>query len=246
MPRILLLVEFDGSAFHGWQQQAERRTVQSALTAAVAGMVKHPVVLRASSRTDAGVHSWGLPVVFDTTCNIPSKGYELGLNAVLDPDLSVVSAREVEPHFDPRRSSLGKTYRYQVWNRALPSALRARYAWHVPRPLELPAMRAASALLLGEHDFSAFRAAHCDSKSVHRFMESIAIERESDGLVWMDIRANAFLRNMARIVAGTLVEVGLGRRSVDDVGAALASRDRARAGRTAPAHGLFLKEVRYP
>lgn len=246
MRPVLLLLEFDGTDFHGWQRQASLRTVQGVLTDCAEAMLKHEVTCRASSRTDAGVHAWALPVVIETERQISEFGLRRGLNSGLPQDISVASATFVGREFDPRRQASGKTYRYQVWNRSAPSALQARYSWQVHQPLDVDAMNAAGKLLLGEHDFSAFRSAHCDSQSTMRYMEAITVTAQPNGMVWIDISANAFLRNMARILAGTLVEIGQNKRPPDSVRRALEERDRNRAGKTAPARGLFLMEVRYP
>lgn len=245
MPQIKLLLEFDGSDFHGWQYQPGQRTVQGTVQEALSTMVKAPLCARTSSRTDAGVHARAMPVTFRTEQRIPLRGWMHGLNSLLPSDVTVHSVEEVPDDFDVRRSGTGKTYIYRIFNAPYPSALEARYAWWQSKPLDIAAMQQAAEALLGEHDFSAFRAAHCDSKSVLRFMESIVVEHQPRYVVEIAISANAFLRNMARIIAGTLVEVGMGRRTRDDVAAGLASRDRSRTGVTAPPQGLFLWEVRY-
>lgn len=246
MPHLKLLLEFDGTDFRGWQLQPGQRTVQGVLQEALAAMAGGETVARTSSRTDAGVHARAMPVCFRTERTIPPRGWMRGLNTLLPPDLAVRHVEEVPEDFHPRRSARGKTYCYRVWNAERRSALEARYAWLVHPPLDLGAMREGAACLLGEHDYSAFRAAHCDSRSVHRSVERVDVAAEGEAIVSVRITANAFLRNMARIMAGTLVEVGLQRRTPADVAAALASRDRTRAGITAPAHGLYLEEVRYP
>jgi tRNA pseudouridine38-40 synthase len=246
VPHIKLLIQFDGTDFHGWQAQRDLRTVQGTLALAVARMAGDRVTLRSSSRTDAGVHARAMPVQFQVERQIPPSGWVLGLNSLLPPDLSVISAEDVTADFDVRRSSLGKTYRYCVWNAPHRAALTERYAWHVPARLDLDPMREASRHLLGEHDFSAFRAAHCDSLSTVRNMERIEVSGAAGDRVEIEVRANAFLRNMVRIIAGTLVEVGAGRFTPAEVARMLADKDRTRAGKTAPARGLFLHEVHYP
>ncbi len=245
MSRVRLIIQFDGTDFHGWQAQRDLRTVQGVLGEAVAKMNGEPTCLRTSSRTDAGVHAIAMPVVFDTQRDIPEDGWVRGLNTSLPDDLSVLDASVVPDDFEPRRWAVGKTYRYQVWTAPWRCALVGRYAWHVPRALDLDAMREASIYLLGENDFSSFRARECDSRTTTRNVERIVVSGEPGGLVRIEISANAFLRKMARIMAGTLVEVGWGRYQPEDVADMLAARDRAAAGRTAPAHGLFLAEVRY-
>ena len=243
---LLLLVEFDGTAFHGWQQQAEDRTVQAELSRAVAAMVGTSVTLRASSRTDAGVHAEALPVAFRTGARIPCEGFRRGLNSLLPADVAVTAVREVDPSFDPRRSSRGKRYRYDVWNAGWPSPLRARRSWWVRgTTLDTAAMQAAASHLLGEHDFSTFRAAHCDAKTPHRRLTRMEVSRPAEDEVRIVVEGDAFLRNMVRILAGTLVDVGRGRRAPDEMPALLAARDRRLAGPTAPPQGLTLERVFY-
>ncbi|NUN13284.1 MAG: tRNA pseudouridine(38-40) synthase TruA [Myxococcales bacterium] len=246
MPAVKLVIQFDGTDFHGWQVQDRVRTVQGVLTSALSQMIG-AVSLRSSSRTDAGVHAIAMPVVFRTDKTLPMKAYRRGLNAILPSDVSVVDATEVADDFDPRGWSLGKSYRYRIWNHELPVALESRYAWHVPNHLDIAAMNEGGAYLLGEHDFSSFRAAHCDSKSTMRLMHSVRVAKVGDnGLLQVDVCANAFLRNMVRIIVGTLVDVGTGRKKPVEVEKILQARSRPVAGPTAPPHGLFLREVRYP
>ena len=243
--RVRAVVAYDGTDYGGFQRQRNAPTIQAELESALSEITGRPTRILAAGRTDAGVHAIAMPVVFDTERDIPEDGWVRGLNTTLPDDLSVLDASAVPDDFDPRRWAVGKTYRYQVWTAPWRSALLGRYAWHVPRALDLDAMREASIYLLGENDFSSFRARECDSRTTTRNVERIVIAGESGGLVRIEISANAFLRKMARIMAGTLVEVGWGRYQPEDVADMLAARDRTAAGRTAPAHGLFLVEVRY-
>ena len=243
--RILLLVQYDGTDFNGWQVQSEQRTVQAVLEGAISGMTQTPVRCRASSRTDAGVHARGLPVMFETETHIPLRGFERGLNGLLPWDLSIVAAAEVGPEFDVRRSSLGKTYSYQIWNGPSRSALLTRAAWHVPMPLDVAAMAEAAVPLLGEHDFSSYRAASCQARTATRRLTRLTVEGEPRGLLRVTVEGNAFLQHMVRILVGTLVEVGRGFQSMAWPGEALAARSREAAGPTAPGRGLCLERVRY-
>jgi tRNA pseudouridine38-40 synthase len=244
---LLLLVEYDGTDLQGWQQQAPgSRTVQGLVRAAVRRMTGADPKLRASSRTDAGVHALGLPVTFQTAARIPLVGFLRGLNTLLPADVSVRSVQEVPDGFDARDAARGKRYRYDVWNGPGRSALRARWSWWVRgAPLDRAAMQAAGRHLLGEHDFSSFRATHCDSLSVHRNLTRLDVTEPEPHLVRVTVEGNAFLRNMVRIIAGTLVAVGQGQRRADDIPALLAARDRTQGGQTAPAHGLTLERVFY-
>lgn len=246
MRHLRIVVEYDGTDLAGWQRQAPGfRTVQQALEDALETMTHARVIVRGAGRTDAGVHARAQVACFSTEARIPLEGFERGLNAALPPDVAVIRVDEVGPEFDARRSARGKHYVYRVWNRRARSPLHARTSWHVLRPLDVDAMRRAGAALIGEHDFSAFRAAGCDAKSPVRVMRRVDVEWEAESLLAIHLEGTAFLRGMARAIAGTLVEIGIGRRPVDDAAAILASRDRARCGRTAPARGLMLWEVHY-
>jgi tRNA pseudouridine38-40 synthase len=219
--------------------------VQGVVEDALARMTGAKVTLRGAGRTDAGVHARAQVATFTTEATIPHEGIERGLNAALPPDVAVVSVDDAPEGFEPRRSARGKHYVYRLWNRRARSPLHARTSWHVLRPLDIAAMTRAAGSLLGEHDFSTFRAAGCDARHPVRVMRRIAIEEEAPRLFAIHMEATAFLRGMARSIAGTLVEVGLGRRTEESVAAILEARDRRQCGRTAPARGLMLWEVRY-
>jgi tRNA pseudouridine38-40 synthase len=184
----------------------------------------------------------GQVAAFSTDRSIPLLGFQRGLNTLLPPSIAVTAAAEVAPDFDPRRHASGKLYRYRIWNAEPRSPIRARFAWHLATPLDAAAMQAASPPLVGEHDFSAFRAADCERRSTVRLLRRLDVTRDGD-LITIDVEATAFLKNMVRIIAGTLVDAGKGRTTPDDVRAILASRDRTRAGPTAPPHGLTLVRV---
>ena len=244
MPVIKLLVEFDGTDFHGWQYQPELRSVQDTLTQAVWTLVKEEIHVNSSSRTDAGVHAIAMPVVIIPSKELPIKAYTEGLNGLLPADLKIQSAEVMPDEFHVRKSAQGKTYRYRIYNGSLPSPLTRRFSWFLKHPLDVAAMQEAGKRMVGNHDFSAFRAAHCDSVSPMRDVDSLVVERVGNEVV-IEVTANAFLRNMVRIMVGTLVRVGSGRLTPEDVERILASKDRALAGETAPPQGLHLLEVRY-
>ncbi|RMH38823.1 MAG: tRNA pseudouridine(38-40) synthase TruA [Deltaproteobacteria bacterium] len=244
MRTIKLVVEYDGTDLAGWQRQANGPTVQEHLERALAAMTGGPVAVIGASRTDAGVHALGQVAHFRTGAAIPEHGFRRGLNALLPPAIAVVGCERAPDDFHARFWALGKHYRYRVLARPDRSPLWRRTAWHRPRPLDVDAMRAAAAHLVGEHDFSAFRAAGCTARTATRRVTAIDIDRTGD-LVDIHVRGDAFLRNMVRIIAGTLVEVGEGRRAPEAVADALGSRDRTRAGQTAPARGLTLVSVAY-
>lgn len=254
MRHIRLVVEYDGTALCGWQRQANGPTVQGHLEAALGKLLAHEVAVVGASRTDAGVHARGQVASFRTERAIPLHGIRRGLNSLLPPAIAVTDAAEVPDDFHPRFSATGKHYRYLVLTRSERSPRWRDRAWHHPGALDLAAMRQAAAALIGERDFAAFRAAGCTAKRTVRRIEDIAIDAAKleeaplsidPWLVAFDVRGNAFLRNMVRIVVGTLVEVGAGRRPVEQVAEILASRDRTRAGITAPPQGLELMSVRY-
>ncbi len=239
-----LTIEYNGAPFSGWQTQPDQRTVQGDLQSALAILLRGPTRLQGAGRTDAGVHAVGQAASFETDVPITEDRIRKGLTALCRPDIAVVRAEAVADGFNARFDARGKHYRYHIFNRSAPSPLRRGTAYHVPRPLDLDAMAAAAARLIGEHDFAAFRAADCGRENTVRRITDITVKRD-DALITVDVRGTAFLKYMVRIIAGTLVDVGLGRLTPDDVEEALRVRDRTRAGRTAPAHGLTLMAVFY-
>lgn len=242
---IKLVLEYDGSGFAGWQAQPEQRTVQGELEAALGRLTGETVRVIASGRTDAGVHARGQVVSFQSSSRLEAGVFERGLNALLPRDVAVLSAREMGPEFHARRAARGKTYTYQVLDRPGRPALLGPRAWHVPGRLDVAAMRRAAALLIGTHDFESFRSASCEMGSAVRDLRRIEIYRNQQGALVIEMRASAFLKQMARAIVGTLVEVGLHKREAGDLSAVLAARDRKRAGATAPARGLCLVRVEY-
>lgn len=224
--------------------QPDGPTIQGLLSAAAAGVLEGPLRITGASRTDAGVHALRQTASLRFTGRIPVGALVPALNAALPPDIRVHRAREAPPGFDARRSARGKRYLYLIDNRTVPSPLVRRYAWHVARPLDVPAMREATAALRGRHDFSAFRAApgrdqppECTIRAFHVFRRS--------GQVAMVVSADRFLHHMVRNLVGSLVAVGRGARRPAWIAEVLAGRDRRRAGATAPAHGLILVRVLY-
>jgi tRNA pseudouridine38-40 synthase len=239
-----LIVEYNGAPFSGWQAQPSQRTVQGTLEEALATLLRTPTRLQGAGRTDAGVHALGQAASFETDVDISPARLQKGLSALCRPDIAVVDAEKAADGFNARFDAKAKHYRYTLLNRSAPSPLRASQSYHVPQTLDLDALKAAAAVLVGEHDFSAFRAADCGRQNTLRTLTEIRVTPEPP-LVHVDVFGNAFLKNMVRIIAGTLVEVGVGRLTRADVQEALESGDRTRAGRTAPAHGLTLVQVFY-
>ena len=245
MKRILLTVEYDGSAYAGWQRQLNGLAVQQVLEEALAKACGRPLTVTGSSRTDAGVHARMQMVHFDTNCSIPPEKYPFVLNNLLPPDIRVQAAREVPADFHARFLSCGKTYTYRILNNRHGSALLRLTHWHVPVPLDISAMRESLSFLLGTHDFSAFQAAGGTARTTVRTISRA--ELASDGPeIAVIVSGNAFLYNMVRIIAGTLVEAGLHKRGTDAFSRAFVSLNRLDLGMTAPPCGLELTEVRYP
>lgn len=241
---LRLTIEYDGTDFSGWQRQVGQRTVQGVLEEKLHELLREPVEIRGAGRTDAGVHADGQVATLAIVSNIPTGGLLRGLNTILPPDLAVVDVEEAAPGFDARFSARGKIYRYRIWNHFVRSPRHARTTWHVRRPLDLDAMRAAARLLCGEHDFRGFRASDCDRRNTVRLIRRFDINRQG-ALVDIDVEATAFLKNMVRILAGTLADVGRGKRDAASVYRALETGDRTAAGVTAPAAGLTLVRVIY-
>jgi tRNA pseudouridine38-40 synthase len=242
---IRLVVEYDGTDLHGWQRQHGAPTVQQHLEEALAQLLTHETAVVGASRTDAGVHARGQIASFRTDRPIPVHGIRRGLNSMLPDSIAIREAAEVPEDFHPRFSATGKHYRYTILARAERSPRWRNRAWHHPEPLAVHRMHDAARALIGEHDFAAFRAAGCTARTTMRRVDSITLTRLQPHLLEVDIRGNAFLRQMVRIIVGTLTEVGTGRRQVGQVAEILASKDRTQAGITAPAQGLELLEVRY-
>ncbi|HTE55525.1 MAG TPA: tRNA pseudouridine(38-40) synthase TruA [Kofleriaceae bacterium] len=240
------MLEYDGTDLCGWQRQDNGPTVQGHLEQALHRMTGAPTPVTGASRTDAGVHALGQVAHFATDARIPTIGFRLGLNSLLPPAIAVVAADEVDAGFHARFSASGKHYRYSLLTRSSRSPLVDRRTWHRPGPtLDVDAMRAGAVHLVGERDFSAMRASGCTAHSPTRRVDEIAITEPTPDRLDFDVHGNAFLRNMVRILVGTLVEVGEGRFSPAQVAEIMASRDRTRAGQTAPARGLCLVEVLY-
>lgn len=241
--RYRLTLQYDGTDFHGWQIQPDRRSVQGELEAALLRLTQEPVRVAAAGRTDAGVHASGQVVSFTLDRAWDVAVLLRALNAVTPPDLSVRDAEIAGDDFDPRRQATSREYVYRIWNARWRSPFWGRYSWQVFRALDTEAMRTAAGQLLGEHDFTSFRAANCDAE--HPIRRVLVSQIESRGeMVLYRVVATAFLRHMVRNIVGTLAEVGHGTRSAD-FAALLEQRNRDLAGATAPAAGLTLTRVRY-
>jgi tRNA pseudouridine38-40 synthase len=243
--RLALGIEYDGSAYRGWQVQPQAASIQAALESALARVAAAPVALICAGRTDAGVHARAQVAHFDTHALRRARAWLLGTNTHLPSDISLRWVRPVPSHFHARYSALSRTYRYWILNRAARSALAAARAPLVHQPLAIEPMRAAAASLLGEHDFSAFRSLECQARSPVRMLRRVEIGRSGDW-VCIEMTANAFLHHMARNIVGLLLNIGLGRAGPEEAQRQLESRLRAARTVTAPACGLYLWRVEYP
>lgn len=243
--RIALGIEYDGTGFYGWQRQREVNSVQQELETALATVANQPIELFCAGRTDAGVHATGQVVHFDTTAIRDSKAWVMGTNARLPDQIAVRWAKEVPDDFHARFSATARRYRYVIYNhKHRPAILRAGLS-HYHQTLDVALMQQAAPALLGEQDFSAFRAIQCQSKTPFRNVHHARLERFGDYVV-LDIKANAFLHHMVRNITGSLLEIGMGRQEPAWLEHLLASKDRNLAAATAKAGGLYLVEVDYP
>ncbi len=243
--RIAIGIEYDGTAYQGWQRQRNASSIQASVEAAVSAVADESAEVTCAGRTDAGVHASGQVAHFDTTALRSDRGWLLGTNSNLPDDINICWACRVDEAFHARFSATARSYRYVILNRLVRSALSRHRAWWIHRPLDAGAMHSAAQSLLGHHDFSAFRAAGCQASTPWREVRSISVRREGDWLR-LDVTANAFLQHMVRNITGALVSIGTGERPVDWAQTVLASRDRKAAGVAAPPHGLTLVRVTYP
>ena len=243
--RWALGIEYDGAPFSGWQAQHHAPSVQAELERVLSKVADHPIAVTAAGRTDAGVHALNQVVHFDTPALRQAHGWVLGSNTALPDAVSVRWAQPVSHDFHARYSALARSYRYVIFNqRARSAVFAARSAWW-SYALDAEAMHEAAQHLLGELDFSSFRAAECQSRTPMRRMDAISVARRGS-FVTVDVTANAFVHHMVRNIVGTLLQVGQGKQPPDWVADVLAARDRNRAGMTAPAAGLYLAHVSYP
>jgi len=245
MPRYKLTIEYDGTPFIGWQVQDSGISVQGVITDAIAAFTGERVVVAGAGRTDTGVHALGQVAHVDLAREWDGGTVRDALNSPLRPHpVAVLTAERVAGDFDARFSAIKRHYLYRVVNRRADLTLEQNRAWRVPRPLDDKAMNEAAQKLVGKHDFTTFRAAECQARSPVKTLDRLDITRCGDEL---RVRASArsFLQHQVRSMAGTLIHVGEGKWSADDLASALAARDRARCGQVAPPHGLYLVRVDY-
>jgi tRNA pseudouridine38-40 synthase len=244
MRTIKLTISYDGTNYAGWQHQPNGLAIQQVMEETLAKILGAPARLYSAGRTDAGVHAEGMVAVFRTDREIPLSAFSEGLNSLLPPDIAVSAAEEALPEFDPRRDAKGKHYRYTILNNPRRLPLCRLYAWHLRGDLDLWAMREAARQMTGEKDFAAFRTSGCAARTTVRNVFSVDVIREGEFLR-IDVKGSGFLRNMVRIMVGTLVEVGRGKIRPSAIPALFNWENGAKAGMTAPAHGLCLVEVYY-
>ena len=245
--RILMTIAYDGTNFSGWQKQKlpEVRTVEGELEKALRKLFRDPVLeCIGASRTDAGVHALGQRAVVDVETTIPAEKIPLAVRAFLPEDIAVTKAEEVPPEFHPRFDCVKKTYEYRFWNAPAKNPKERLYSAHQAKPLDVEQMNRAASAFIGRHDFAAFCAAGSSVSSTVRTIFDCHAEREGD-VVKIFVTGDGFLYNMVRIIAGTLIQVGIGERSPEDIPRILARRERGAAGPTAPAHGLTMLGIAY-
>jgi tRNA pseudouridine38-40 synthase len=246
VPRYKLTIEYDGAPFAGWQIQADRPTVQGVLTAAVEALSGEKTNVQGAGRTDAGVHARGQVAHVDLTKDWDTDTIRDALNAHLRPHpVAVLAAERAANDFSARTSAIKRHYLYRIINRRADLTLDAGHAWRVPRPLDVAAMHAAAQRLVGKHDFTTFRSTECQAKSPLKTLQQLDVERDGDAVnVWASARS--FLHSQVRSMVGSLVAVGEGKWSADDLARVLAARDRTACGQVAPPDGLYLMRVDYP
>lgn len=243
--RIAIGLEYDGTAYNGWQRQRTGHGVQACVEKALEAVADHEVEVVCAGRTDTGVHASGQVAHFDTDSAREPRSWLLGANSNLPDDINLTWAKPVDDMFHARYSATSRSYRYLILNRPQRSALHRQRAWWVYAQLDAERMHRSAQALIGEHDFSAFRAAGCQARTPMRNITSIAVTRDTDWLE-IEVTANAFLMHMVRNITGTLVAIGCGDESEGWAREVLQSRDRTRAGIAAPPQGLTLTDVEYP
>lgn len=242
---IKVIIEYDGTHYHGFQRQTDDLpTIQQVVENTLSVLLKHPVTVIGAGRTDAGVHARGQVINFSTDCRIPTDRIVLAMNSLLPGDIAAIKAEEVAPSFHAQFSAKSKVYRYHIYNSRIPSAFERLYSYHVPQMLDVEKMTQAAAFIVGEHDFTAFRAAGSTARTPVRNVMRLDIEHQPPH-IYLTIEANGFLYNMVRIITGTLLYVGKGKLSPEDVRRMVQSGTREEAGPTVPPQGLCLMEVKY-
>lgn len=244
MRNIKLIIEYDGKGFNGWQKQSDRLNIQGEIEKAIEEITGEKVDLTASGRTDAGVHSLGQTANFKTDSKIPTEKFAKAINSRLKKSIVIKSAEEVDEKFHSRYSVKSKTYRYIINNSENGTAIYRGLEYHVPMKLDYEKMNEAIKYFIGEHDFKAFKASGTSSKSSVRKILDGSVRKEGERVI-IEVTGTGFLYNMVRIISGTLLDVGLGKIKPEDIPSIIESKDRTKAGKTLPAHGLYLLQVNY-
>ncbi|WP_375615614.1 tRNA pseudouridine(38-40) synthase TruA [Bartonella sp. AP58NXGY] len=247
MPRFKLTLEYDGSNYAGWQRQAELHTIQGALEQAIFCFSGQQLTITTAGRTDAGVHATGQVAHVDFIKNWHPHTVRDALNALLRKQreaISILNVQNVPDDFDARFSAVKRHYLFKILNRRSPPALNAKRVWWIPKLLNAEAMHEAAQKLVGQHDFTTFRSAHCQAKSPIRTLERLDVQREGEE-IFLYAQARSFLHHQIRSFAGSLMEVGIGRWTTQELEAALQAKDRKRCGVVAPPSGLYLTKVEY-
>ncbi len=239
-----LTIEYDGTNFSGWQRQKDKPTIQEELEKAAGTILNQKIIMEGSGRTDAGVHARAQTASFEAVTSMDPQRLKKSMNSLLKVPIVIRECLETDQNFHARFSAVSKTYNYYIWNCPEPCAIGAAFSWHVPRPLDIPAMKACCNIIIGTHDFKAFENTGSPRKSTVRTMYSANTWQENQ-MVIIKLQANGFLKNMVRNIVGTLVDAGHGKISEKGFMEILKSCDRTLAGATAPARGLVLDQVHY-
>lgn len=245
MPTVLLTISYDGTNYSGWQVQPNGLAVQQVVEDALEQLLKERVQVRSSGRTDAGVHALAMAASFSTSRNLPLRAFVEGANRFLPADIAIQDARIVPEGFKPITMAHAKLYRYTIINSTVRSPIDRLYSWQVREPLDIAAMEEAAGRFVGSHNFAAFRASNCVAKTTVRRIDSVKITCQGSRII-IDVTGGGFLKNMVRVMVGTLVDIAKGRFTPADIDRLLQGGDRKEAGSTAPACGLCLIEVVYP
>lgn len=246
MQRLALGIEYDGTLYHGWQRQKNLSSIQECIEGILQKITSEKIKIYCAGRTDAGVHALGQVIHFETNVQYSYSAWTFGVNRYLPPSVCVRWVNMVSEEFHARFSAMSRRYFYIIYNNIMRSTVLLEKTWHYKKFLDIYKMLTAGQYLLGENDFSAFRASGCQSYSVRRKVYHVNIIRKDPCIIIIDIKANSFLYRMVRNIVGSLVEIGCGKRPVTWMLRLLKSHDRSLAGVTAPAHGLYLVEVEYP
>ena len=245
MRRIKLIVAYDGTEYSGWQIQPEAPTIEMYLDKAIRELTGENVHVTGASRTDAGVHAYGNVAVFDTESTIPGDRFTFALNRFLPDSIVIQDSWEVSGDFHPRHCNTRKTYEYRILNTAVPLPQKRNFTWHVAGSIDIEKMKEAAAYIVGEHDFKSFCQTGAQVESTVRTIYSVEVEEQGENDLVIRVCGNGFLYNMVRIIVGTLLDIGQGKRDPMDIFTILEAKDRSVAGPTAPAHGLTLVKYEF-